>query len=126
MNARVIVWTAIGLFWSAIIGLSVLATREPSSQQPAAATTAARSIVPSGSGVDAARVAQHATPDDCWISVRGRAYDVSRYIPEHPTAPRVITAYCGKDATWAFETKARGRPHSALAYRMLEDYQVRD
>lgn len=125
MNARVIVWTAIGLFWSAIIGLGVLATREPANQQPMAAT-AERSVHPSGSGLDAARVAQHATPDDCWIIVRGRIYDVSRYIPEHPTAPRVITEYCGKDATWAFETKARGRPHSPRAYRMLEDYQVRD
>lgn len=75
---------------------------------------------------DQATVKQHATADDCWIIVHGKVYDVGSYIPSHPTAPSIISQYCGKDATQAFETKDKPRPreHSTTAWDLLDKYRI--
>ncbi|MBM3345665.1 MAG: cytochrome b5 domain-containing protein [Betaproteobacteria bacterium] len=64
-------------------------------------------------------VARHATPNDCWMAIHGRVYDFSAYIPQHPAAPEVMTRHCGKEATRAFDTKDRGRPHGDYAKGLL-------
>lgn len=69
-------------------------------------------------------VARHATPHDCWMAIGGMVYDFSGYIPQHPAAPEVMTRHCGKEATRAFETKDRGRPHSDYAKTLLDRYRV--
>ena len=30
---------------------------------------------------------KHATPDDCWVIVNGKVYDLTRFAPEHPGGP---------------------------------------
>lgn len=71
-------------------------------------------------------VSKHANAKDCWIVVRDTVYDVSTYIPIHPTSPELISRYCGKDATQAFETKDKSRPrnHSSYAWELLENYRI--
>lgn len=69
-------------------------------------------------------IARHNRPDDCWLVIRGKVYDVTSYISSHPTPSRVITDYCGKESTVPFETKGRGRPHSPRAWQMLDAYLV--
>lgn len=69
-------------------------------------------------------VAQHATAKDCWMAIGGRVYDFSAYLPQHPSAPEVMTRHCGKEATRAFETKDRDRPHSDYARRLLVTYHI--
>lgn len=69
-------------------------------------------------------VAQHATARDCWMAIGGKVYDFSAYLPLHPSAPEVMTRHCGKEATRAFETKDRGRPHSEYATSLLAKYYV--
>jgi cytochrome b involved in lipid metabolism len=69
-------------------------------------------------------VAQHATAKDCWMAIGGQVYDFSAYIPQHPAAPEVMTRHCGKEATRAFETKDRGRPHSDYAQSLLTKYRI--
>jgi cytochrome b involved in lipid metabolism len=69
-------------------------------------------------------VAQHATPKDCWMVIHGKVYDFSAYIPQHPSAPEVMTRHCGKEATRAFDTKDRGRPHGDYAKGLLAKYEV--
>lgn len=124
MKTRLIVYTAIAGFWATLGLLGALASRAAPDTPPSAAAKATDANTAAEAKIDAARTAKHATPEDCWIRVGTGVYDISRYIPEHPTAPRVVSEYCGKNATWAFETKARGRPHSTYAYRMLEGYRV--
>lgn len=71
-----------------------------------------------------AELAEHSTPDDCWMAIRGKVYDFTDYIPLHPTPAVIMTAWCGKEATEPYDTKGYGRPHSPAADAMLDDYFV--
>lgn len=69
-------------------------------------------------------VATHNSVDNCWMTINGNVYDLSAYIPQHPSAPAVIVAWCGKEASNAYLTKNRGRPHSSYATELLEKYRI--
>jgi cytochrome b involved in lipid metabolism len=69
-------------------------------------------------------LARHNTAADCLMAIEGNVYNLSKYIPMHPAAPKVLTDWCGKEATEAFNTKGYGRPHSPAARAMLPDYIV--
>ncbi|QIW98819.1 hypothetical protein AMS68_004337 [Peltaster fructicola] len=49
--------------------------------------------------ISVAELTKHATPEDCWILVNGKVYDLSRFAPEHPGGPDMIYKYAGKDGT---------------------------
>lgn len=75
----------------------------------------------------AAEIARHATEGDCWIILRGKVYDVTSYLPEHPGGKEVLAAYCGRDGTNAFESRpGDGSPHSQGAQNLLDQYSVGD
>ena len=69
-------------------------------------------------------IAAHNRAEDCWMAIDGQIYDLSAYIPQHPSAPDVIVAWCGKEATTAYMTKNRGRPHSPYAAELLQRYKI--
>lgn len=69
-------------------------------------------------------LARHGKPENCWMAIRGKVYDVTAYIPRHPTPPAILHMYCGTDATEGWETKGHGRPHSETAEAMLDEYFV--
>ncbi|KAH8115414.1 glyoxylate dehydrogenase [Phellopilus nigrolimitatus] len=48
-------------------------------------------------------VAQHASREDCWIIVHGKAYDVTEFLDEHPGGAKIILKYAGKDATKGYD-----------------------
>jgi len=69
-------------------------------------------------------VAEHNTPEDCWMSFEGGVYDVSEYIPEHDKFMD-IREWCGGDITADFKDKAgEGRDHRASSYALLEEYRI--
>lgn len=70
------------------------------------------------------QVAEHDRPEDCWMAIDSGVYDLTPYLPQHPTNPRVISAWCGKEASHAFATKGSNRPHSAYAHALLEKYRI--
>lgn len=70
------------------------------------------------------KVGEHNGAQSCWIAVEGRVYDVTRFIPAHPTPPAVVLAWCGRDATEGLRTKGYGRDHSPEAWAMLADYLI--
>lgn len=84
----------------------------------------APAVSPATRGVTPAELAAHATEEDCWMAIRGGVYDVSAYLPEHPTRPQVVLPWCGREATEAYATKLRGRPHSPEADRLLETWRI--
>lgn len=74
--------------------------------------------------VSAQELARHDSADDCWMAIDGVVYDFTRYLPEHPTPPVVVTAWCGREATEAYRTKGYGRPHSPAADALLPTYRI--
>jgi cytochrome b involved in lipid metabolism len=83
-----------------------------------------RPAVPEENSISPADATRHNTAGDCWMIIDGGVYDVSKYIPLHPTAPDVMTRWCGKDATEAFATKGDGSPHSPTARTILKKYAI--
>lgn len=37
--------------------------------------------------ISVAEITKHATPDDCWIVVNGKVYDLTTFAPNHPGGP---------------------------------------
>lgn len=74
--------------------------------------------------IGAAELAKHASTKDCWMAIRGMVYDFTAYLPQHPTRPEVINAWCGKEATEAYNTKGVGRPHGQYTDKMLDMYRI--
>jgi len=50
-----------------------------------------------------AEVAKHKTDKDCWVVIKGVAYDVTNFLADHPGGKKAILMYAGKDATAEFE-----------------------
>lgn len=67
------------------------------------------------------QVAAHDSDADCWMAIDGGVYDLTDYIPRHPTP---IARYCGTDASEGMHTKGVGRAHSAFAWEQLEGYRI--
>jgi cytochrome b involved in lipid metabolism len=90
------------------------------------AKPAAKIVATASAGLTMAVVAQHNTPDDCWLVINNNIYNVTDYIPNHPGGEQTIVPYCGKDATTAFDSKEKNpsRPHSDMARQILEQYYI--
>ena len=48
-------------------------------------------------------VATHCTVSDCWISLGGKVYNVTRYLPYHPGSEEELMRAAGRDGTVLFE-----------------------
>ena len=108
LTSTLFFWLAIGFFWTAAVSAP-----EPDSRQAPAVDAF---------GMD--EVARHADKTDCWMAIAGQVYDLTAYLPQHPTDPGVILPWCGKDAGEAYRTKTKGRPHSPYADQMLPKYRI--
>lgn len=67
-----------------------------------------------------AEVSEHWSPDDCWVVVFDRVYDITNFIDSHPGGSYIMLEYAGRDATIAF----RGSRHGPDAYDMLAQYLI--
>lgn len=47
-------------------------------------------------------LSQHKAVGDAWIALKGRVYDVTRYVQYHPGGARVLLKAAGTDATQVF------------------------
>ena len=97
------------------------------STTPTTSTTTQATITPPPSTtiLDATEVAKHNTASDCWLIINNKVYSVASYLSSHPGGVGAITAYCGRDATTAFNTKG-GTGHSAYANSLLGQYYIGD
>jgi cytochrome b involved in lipid metabolism len=103
-------------FWAMVLAFWVGSVWAPHAEQPTAGSV--------DRAISAAELAQHARPENCWMAIRGSVYDLAAYLPDHPSRPQVVEPWCGKDATEAYNTKTRGRPHSNGADEMLTGYRI--
>ena len=65
----------------------------------------------------------HTSPSSCWISRKGKVYDITSFLPDHPGGDHLILRYAGGDIGGAMKDPAM-HEHSEAAYRMLEDFVV--
>ena len=72
----------------------------------------------------AAEIAKHNQVSDCWLIINSKVYNVTNYFPEHPGGTSIIKPYCGQEATQAFVTKNKGKPHSQYANDLLAAYYI--
>ncbi|KAK5629819.1 hypothetical protein RRF57_005534 [Xylaria bambusicola] len=49
--------------------------------------------------INAAEVAKHTTAESCWVTLYGKVYDITEFLPSHPGGSKVILQLAGRDAT---------------------------
>lgn len=49
-------------------------------------------------------VSKHCTPNDLWVVLCGRVFDISPYLDFHPGGAEIILEYAGQDITVPFCT----------------------
>jgi cytochrome b involved in lipid metabolism len=69
-------------------------------------------------------VSQHNRENNCWMAIEGQVYDLTAYLPTHPSDPAIVLPWCGKEASNAWQTKTVGRPHTSRAKHLLERYLI--
>ncbi len=110
-------YSAFVAFWSSIATLLALQAVATDDDASTSASESAEVIT-----LDA--LAGHSSEDDCWMAIEGKVYDLTDYLPKHPTPASVLLPWCGKEATEGMRTKGYGRDHSPVAWEMLKDYAV--
>eukprot|EP00438_Fugacium_kawagutii_P034131 Skav216729 [mRNA] locus=scaffold653:109436:129336:+ [translate_table: standard] len=53
-------------------------------------------------------VNRHCIPEDCWVALNGKVYDLSEFMDRHPGGPTTIVAWAGKDASKFFNDIHKG------------------
>lgn len=104
------------LFWLLIMTLWLQARHAPPVR-----TEVAMPVEPT---YTLAEVSQHALESDCWMAIDGQVYDLTAYLPEHPSKPSIILPWCGQEASEAYRTKTKGRTHSPAADQLLPGYRI--
>jgi cytochrome b involved in lipid metabolism len=102
-------WAIVGALW-----LASISAPNTQPQNPSAAHN----------GYSLKNIASHDKANNCWMAIHGKVYDITTYLPEHPSRPEIIERWCGKEASEAYDTKTKGRRHSQDADRQLETYLI--
>ncbi|KAG1815245.1 uncharacterized protein BJ212DRAFT_266635 [Suillus subaureus] len=68
-------------------------------------------------------VANHKSAKSCWITCRGKVYDVTGFVPDHPGGDDLILAHAGTDVE-SIMKDGDSHDHSDSAYDMLEEYVI--
>ncbi|WP_291991512.1 cytochrome b5 domain-containing protein [Candidatus Accumulibacter sp. ACC003] len=131
MTRRLFIYATLA-FWLAVIGFAASPLWLPAENATAAAAPAPLldAAVPGAlvgtpdNARSLAEVARHTQIDDCWMAIDGEVYDLSNYLPEHPSELEVIVAWCGREATQAYRSKGKGKAHSVRADRLLARYRI--
>ncbi|XP_054552921.1 cytochrome b5 type B isoform X1 [Talpa occidentalis] len=67
-------------------------------------------------------VAKRNSPENIWLVIHGRVYDITRFLNEHPGGEEVLLEQAGADASESFEDVG----HSSDAREMLKQYYIGD
>lgn len=71
-------------------------------------------------------ISTHSTAKDCWLTIEGKVYDVTKFIPTHPGGEAILQG-CGKDATSMFNSRPNdGTSHSSKARDLLKNFLIGD
>ncbi|KAJ3210411.1 fatty acid alpha-hydroxylase [Entophlyctis luteolus] len=71
----------------------------------------------------AAQVQEHRTAKSVWITYKGKVYDVTNFISDHPGGADLILQHGGTDVEEIMKDNDSHR-HSEAAYEMLQEYCI--
>ena len=66
---------------------------------------------------------EHRSAQSCWVSFKGKAYDVTSFVADHPGGDDLILNNAGTDVGNIMKDKD-SHDHSESAYEMLEEYVI--
>ena len=66
------------------------------------------------------QVREHSYKTDCWIVIKGKVYNVTPFLLDHPGGPEIIYQNGGKDVTEEFHDTN----HSPEAIAKLPKYEI--
>ncbi|KAF4972719.1 hypothetical protein FZEAL_9547 [Fusarium zealandicum] len=66
------------------------------------------------------QVAEHNSPEDAWLVIHGKVYDVTEYLADHPGGADVLSEAAGLDASDEFDNAG----HSEDAFEIMDQYCV--
>lgn len=105
-------------FWSVVGAIGFAAHGTP-------ATAPTLPLPPAvGQVIALAEQARHASLSDCWMAIDGEVYDVTAYLPKHPSPPEIMLPWCGREASEAYATKGKDKPHTSRADQLLPLYRI--
>lgn len=116
---RKLFFVSTAVFCLSVIGLGLL-----SLWLPGASLASPGADRPVPKAYTMADIARHARRDDCWMAINGQVYDLTAYLPQHPADPELMLAWCGREASEAYRTKTKGRPHSPYADQQLAKFRI--
>ncbi|MHA6965635.1 cytochrome b5 domain-containing protein [Zobellella denitrificans] len=116
MNLNKIAYTALVAFGAAIATLVI--------SHGLSGTRAGATEPPRAAPISREELARHNSRDSCWKAIDGKVYDITAYIPDHPSREEVVLAWCGKDASEGWHNKRPGVAHSGAASRLLSGYLI--
>ena len=73
----------------------------------------------SNSGVSRAELSKHSTQSDCWVSYKGKVYDLTAWLPKHPGSARAIAPFCG--TAEEFENAFAGQHGTSQVNRLTKE-----
>ncbi len=117
-----IAYTALVAFVASLLTLLAIDWLGPDPQPVPAVERADEA--PAAPVITKEELARHDQPGNCWMAIHGQVYDVTEYLPRHPTPAHVLPPYCGTDASVGWDTKGVGRAHSPRAREQLADYWI--
>jgi len=68
-------------------------------------------------------VETHKNTSSCWVLRRGKVYDITAFLKDHPGGDDVILNIAGRDVEEIMRDATR-HVHSDSAYEMLEEYVI--
>lgn len=66
-----------------------------------------------------AELAKHKTKEDCWISYKGKAYDLTNWRPKHPGTAGAISPFCGTSSE--FEKAFIDKHETSKVDKLIEE-----
>jgi cytochrome b involved in lipid metabolism len=112
------------VFVIVVLGFATLSNQAESQNTVTAQNPEQNSGVVQNNEFTLADVSKHNDPNDCWVIVNNKIYNVTSVILNHPGGQEAIISECGKDATATFETKDGRGQHSQNAQNILNQLYV--
>ncbi|MEK6926199.1 MAG: cytochrome b5-like heme/steroid binding domain-containing protein [Nanoarchaeota archaeon] len=74
--------------------------------------------ITSGS-ISSSELSKHSKQSDCWISYKGKVYDLTKWLPKHPGSAAAIAPYCGTSSE--FEKAFSDKHGTSQVQRMVAE-----